>query len=243
MILNQICIFQDGLGDLMCNCQAEQYPLSPNHACIHHCFLKVDTEIVPVNWKRRVFPKVLALRKDLLLWNRLSVGTMVFRSTSQATFISFPYIYLPSFPLLLLTLPHSLLSKKLVPNYIILLRVTEHFEANSASKSIIVISISIHLQMFHSRLDCICTYYSPPLTCSVPTAAWNEGHQKSWVNVIYAGGLLRGSLRAAFLIIRWLIIINHKFLNLYKTLDNGDNPKVHIRCLKIIWTSCRFYAV
>ena len=158
MLLNQICVFQDRLGDLMCNCQAEQYQLTPDHAFIHR-FLKVEAEIVPVNWKR-FFPKVRAPGKDLLLWYRLSVGTMVSRSTSQVTFCSFPHIYLLFF-YLLLTLSHSLLSKKLVPNYITLLRVTEHFEANCVSKSIIVISISIHLQMFHSRLDLICTLLQP----------------------------------------------------------------------------------
>lgn len=159
MLLNRICVFQDSLGDLMSNCEAEQYQLTPDHACIHR-FLKVEAEIVPVNWKRRFFPKVLALGKDLLLWYRLSVGTMVSRSTSQVTFCSFPHIYLLFFSLLL-TLSHSLLSKNLVPNYITLLRVTGHFEANCVSKSIIVITISIHLQMFHSRLDLICTLLQP----------------------------------------------------------------------------------
>lgn len=71
-----------------------------------------------------------------------------------------------------------------------------------------------------------------PLTCSVPASAGDEGHQEPRVDFVHAGGLLRGRLRAALLLVRCVVIVHHKFLDLHKALDDGDDPKVRLRGLE-----------
>lgn len=70
-------------------------------------------------------------------------------------------------------------------------------------------------------------------TSSVPTPARDECHQKCWVNVIYTRWFLRRSLRTALVIIRRFTVVYHKFFNLHKSLNDGDNPEVHFSILKV----------
>lgn len=55
-----------------------------------------------------------------------------------------------------------------------------------------------------------------------------ESNSEAWMDVVHTGDLLWWGFRAAPLLVRGLVVIHYKFLNLYEALDDWYHPEVHV---------------
>lgn len=62
-------------------------------------------------------------------------------------------------------------------------------------------------------------------------ASGDEGHGEAGVNVVHAAELLEGRVWAAPLLIGAIVVVHHQLFHLHKSLDDGDQPEVHLRHL------------